>query len=70
MPHLKYFILDKEQANIINWNSVIENSADSCRWNKSRSKFIAKGLNIPKWYVERPIYSKDDIKEMLRKGDW
>ena len=70
MTALKYFVVDGTDVNKINWKSVVESSAENCRWNKSKTKLILKGPKVPKWYVNKPIYSLYDIKEILRNGEW
>ena len=65
MTSLKYLILNKEDESKINWDYVIQNSSHQCRWNKAKTQFILKSKHIPKWYINKPVYTLNQMKEKL-----
>jgi hypothetical protein len=70
MTHVKYFVVDACDTNNIDWNTVVENCQGTCRWNKKKTKVIVKSLKVPRWYLNKPIYTLPKIKGLLLNGEW
>lgn len=70
MTELKYFIVDSQDKDKVNWNTVVETGIDRCRWNKSRTQFIVKSKTFQKWHLNKPIYTLSAIKEIMNRQDW
>ena len=57
MTELKYFIVDSQDKDKVNWNTVVETGLDRYRWNKSRTQFIVKSKNFQRWHLNKQIYT-------------
>ena len=67
----KYLVVKTENADLVDWNTVVQENLETCRYSKDKSKFILKfTTKIPKWYVKSPIYTYDQMKKLLKSGEW
>lgn len=68
--NLKYFVVDSKDLDKVDWTSLVEDSSDKCRWNKSRTKFVVKSVKFQRWHLNKPIYNLSAIKQLLLSNEW
>lgn len=72
MPHspLIYCIVDADKSYMIDFNRVKENSANTVRYNKDKSKCVVKFIGENTNLVNIPLYRKDQIVKILKNDEW
>ena len=71
MVNYKYIVVPTEIADSVEWNTVVQDSIEGVRYNKNKTEFVLKFDNkLPTWYVDKPIYTKPKMMELLHSGDW
>ena len=64
-------VVTNDNVDMVDWNTVVQRDIESVRFNKSNTNFLLKfNTNIPYWYVNSPIYSKQQVISLLSSGDW
>ena len=63
-----YYILDSSEAGSINYDDVLETSADTLRWNLNNTKTFVKHLSFaatPPWLSGVTSYTQEEILAIL-----
>ena len=69
----QYVILNASEAETVNYNDVIETSADTLRWNNDRTKtFIKFTGDTPTWLEGKTTHTNAEILSVLNNpdGEW
>lgn len=66
-----YMVINTEHAVDVDWNTVVQADINTVRFNKDKSKIILKSNHgIPSWYVNKPVYNQNQIKQLLATPAW
>jgi hypothetical protein len=67
----KYVILNASEVGNINFNQVLQTSADTLRYSLDGSKFLVKFYgDTPGFLLGEPQYTKEEILPILAGADW
>ena len=67
---LIYCIVNSTDSYMINFDRVKENSSQSVRYNKDKSKCVVKFIGENTDIVNVPLYQKKKIIEILKSPEW
>ena len=73
MNNRKYIILTASEASSINYDDVLETSADTIRWNNDNTKTFVKFVgSTPSWLSGKTQYDHSGILAILNdpEGEW
>jgi ribosome-interacting GTPase 1 len=71
MSDRQYVIIDAEDVPSVNFNKVVETSADTLRYNISGDKtFVKYEGETPSFLVGKPSFSHSEILEILSNENW
>jgi len=71
MSAIKYVILEASELPIVDFNEVMETSAETLRYSLDASKFLVKYRgNKPRWLYGETTYTNLEISEILSSSDW
>ena len=73
MNNRTYVILTAEEADSINFDDVMETSADTLRWNNDQTKtFVKFDGATPSWLEGKTAYTHAEILTILNntEGEW
>ena len=67
----KYVILEASEASSIDFDKVLETSADTLRWNLDNTKtFVKYGGNKPGFLYGKPTLTNAEILAVLAGSEW
>ena len=66
-----YVILNSSELPNVDFNQVLQTSADTLRYSLDGSKFVVKFKGeIPGFLIGEPQYTKEEILPILAGADW
>jgi hypothetical protein len=67
----KYIVVKEINFDNIRFEDVAQTSMNTSRMNKERTCVLLKfSKKCPKWHVNEPIYSYEQILKVLINGEW
>tara|TARA_R100000329_G_scaffold45148_1_gene42287 strand:+ start:2181 stop:2405 length:225 start_codon:yes stop_codon:yes gene_type:complete len=68
---MNYTILNTEELDSVNFDEVLETSANTLRYNNTNTKFLLKFKgDTPAFLDNKVLYDYSDIMEILNSPDW
>lgn len=68
---MNYTILNTEELDSVNFDEVLETSANTIRYNNANTKFLLKFKgDTPRFLEGKTLYDYDGIMEILNSPDW
>lgn len=67
---MRFCIVHVDDIHKVDWSTVAEESLETCRWNRNKTKILLKTHRVPRWYVDKPVYNWSKIKEILKSDEW
>tara|TARA_R100000458_G_C8131398_1_gene146289 strand:- start:399 stop:617 length:219 start_codon:yes stop_codon:yes gene_type:complete len=68
---MNYTILNTEELDSVNFDEVLETSANTIRYNNSNTKFLLKFEgDTPRFLEGKTLYDYNGIMEILNSPDW
>ncbi len=68
---MNYTILNTEELESVDFNQILETSANSLRYNNAKTEFLLKFEgNTPSFLEGKTLYDYDGIMEILNSPDW
>ena len=66
----KFVIINKDQVSSVNFDEVMEDSANTLRYNLDGTKtFVKFNGDTPSFVTSETIYSEDEFKEIMNNYD-
>ena len=68
---MNYTILNTEELESVDFNQILETSANSLRYNNAKTEFLLKFEgNTPSFLEGKTLYDYDGIMEILNSPAW
>ncbi len=68
---MNYTILNTEELESVDFNQILETSANSLRYNNAKTEFLLKFEgNTPSFLEGKTLYDYDGIMDILNSPDW
>ena len=68
---MNYTILNTEELESVDFNQILETSANSLRYNNAKTEFLLKFEgNTPSFLEGKTLYDYDGIMEILNSPEW